>query len=142
MSAAPPPAVGAINHLTLAVRDVARAVTFYRDALGMTLRARWPRGAYLDADGSWLALVEDTELSGLPHAEYTHVAFSVRPDDFEALRERLLTAGARRWQENSTEGDSFYFLNPDGHRLEIHVGDLASRLRSAERDPWEGIEIL
>lgn len=31
-------------------------------------------------------------------------------------------------EENLSEGDSLYFLDPDGHKLELHVGSLQSRL--------------
>ena len=139
----PPPThrVGGLNHLTLAVADVARSLAFYVDALGMQLRARWPRGAYLDADGTWIALVLDEKLEGLPHPEYTHFAFSVTAQAFEPLCRRLEAAGASPWQVNRTEGDSFYVLDPDGHRLELHVGDLESRLAAARVAPWEGLEI-
>lgn len=44
-------------------------------------------------------------------------------------------------QDNWTEGDSLYFLDPDGHRLEIHATTLADRLRHARADPWEGLVI-
>ena len=37
---------------------------------------------------------------------------------------------------------SLYFLDPNGHKLEIHVSDLAARLRAARQDPWEGLELF
>ena len=45
-------------------------------------------------------------------------------------------------QQNWTEGESLYFLDPDGHKLEIHASDLAARLRSARERPWAGLELF
>ena len=36
-----------LNHLTLAVSQLAPSVAFYQQLLGMTLHARWDSGAYL-----------------------------------------------------------------------------------------------
>jgi hypothetical protein len=41
------------------------------------------------------------------------------------------------WQENRSEGASLYFLDPDGHKLEIHAGDWQTRLAAMKQDPWE-----
>ena len=64
------------------------------------------------------------------------------PEVFDALAERIVAAGAKIWQENPTEGASLYFLDPNGHRLEIHVTDLESRLDHAREHPWEGLELF
>lgn len=37
------------------------------------------------------------------------------------------------------EGASFYFLDPDGHKLEVHVGDLQSRLATCRHKPYPGM---
>jgi catechol 2,3-dioxygenase-like lactoylglutathione lyase family enzyme len=118
-------AIRGLNHVTLAVTDLDRAVAFYRDALGLRLAARWDAGAYLEAGSLWLCLALDPDTS--PRRDYTHLAFDVAPGDFAALAERV-RAAAPVWKENRSEGDSLYFLDPDGHRLEIHAGSLASRL--------------
>ncbi|RRA28762.1 glutathione transferase, partial [Cronobacter sakazakii] len=34
-----------LNHLTLAVRDVAQSLAFYHSLLGLRLHARWDGGA-------------------------------------------------------------------------------------------------
>ncbi|HEX5514181.1 MAG TPA: glutathione transferase, partial [Gammaproteobacteria bacterium] len=46
------------------------------------------------------------------------------------------------WKDNKSEGDSLYFLDPDGHKLEIHVGDLESRLAALREKPYEGLQLF
>jgi catechol 2,3-dioxygenase-like lactoylglutathione lyase family enzyme len=121
------PAVTGLNHVTLAVRDVGHSIAFYRDLLGCTLRAHWPDGAYLEAGSLWLCLSRDDKTREGPHPDYTHLAFSVAREDFAMLSGRI-GAVAAIWKEDSSEGESLYFLDPDGHRLELHVGSLQSRL--------------
>ncbi len=62
-----------VNHVTVVVADLDRSLDFWRDALGLSLRAQSSKMAYL-------------------------------------------------------EGGTLYVLDPDGHKLELHLGDLASRL--------------
>jgi glutathione S-transferase len=35
-----------------------------------------------------------------------------------------------------------YFLDPDGHELELHVGDRRSRLAACHAHPYEAMEFL
>ena len=60
--------------------------------------------------------------------DYSHIAFSCNSSEFEALKSKLIEYGCYEWSKNESEGESFYFLDPDGNKLEIHVGDLQSRL--------------
>jgi len=134
--------VDGLNHITLAVRDIEDSCQFYAGVLRCRLIARWPQGAYLEAGDFWIALVLDpeTRLTVLP--EYTHIAFSVADDDFPFVSQRIRKSGARIWKENESEGASLYFEDPNGHKLEVHVGNLKSRLADAQEDPWPGLEIL
>ena len=131
-----------INHLTLAVRDVEESFQFYRDVLGCRPIAKWPKGAYLVAGDVWLALVHDPCARDTPLPEYTHIAFTVTAEQFAPMAQRLLQAGVSQWQENWTEGESLYFLDPNGHKLELHASDLATRLQTAKAHPWEGLEFF
>lgn len=74
--------------------------------------------------------------------DYTHYAFSIEAGHFVAFVQRLRAAGVREWRDNRSEGASFYFLDPDGHQLEAHVGDLASRLRACRQQPYAGMTIF
>jgi len=116
-----------LNHLTLAVSDLERSVMFYSNLLGFSIRMRGETSAYLEAGTLWLALVQDAAVRRGPLAEYSHSAFSVARAELPRLAERLAAAGVSCWQE-SAGGDSFYFVDPDGHKLELHSGDLRSRL--------------
>lgn len=129
--------VAGLNHLTLAVRDLDRSLAFYRDLLGCELCALWDGGAYLEAGGLWLCLSVDAAARAGPHPDYTHVAFDVAADDFEGLCDRV-RAVAPIWRDNRSEGASLYVLDPDGHKLELHVGSLSSRLEHYRRHPPPG----
>lgn len=120
-------AISGLNHLTLAVSDLDRSVAFYSELLGFAVRMRGPSSAYLEAGTLWLALVVDPEVRRGPLPEYSHAAFSVAPSELPLMAGRLTGAGVVRWQEPKGT-DSFYFLDPDGHKLELHCGNLQSRL--------------
>jgi len=125
-----------LNHITIAVKDLDRSFSFYQNVLGMTLLMKQDRGAYFLAGDIWFCLDVDptTRPQALP--EYTHVAFSVSQEDFPKISEKIRAAKAQIWKENKSEGDSLYFLDPDGHKFEIHVGDWRSRVQSAKEKPW------
>lgn len=129
-----------LNHITLATQDLSESTHFYTHVLGAQLKARWPKGAYLELADLWLALILDPHFKAA--TDYSHLAFDVSAEDFEALAKKITDSGTQIWQENRSEGLSLYFCDPSGHRLELHVGDLHSRLASAKLSPWEGLEIL
>ncbi len=60
-----------LNHLTLAVSQLAPSVAFYQQLLGMTLHARWDSGAYLSCGDLWLCLSLDPQRRVTPPEETT-----------------------------------------------------------------------
>jgi len=130
-----------LNHLTLAVSNLPASIAFWRDLLGLPLHARWETGAYLTCGDLWLCLSYDDTRKFVPpqESDYTHYAFSVASEEFESVSDKLKAAGVTVWKENRSEGESFYFLDPDGHKLELHVGDLSARLAACRQKPYAGM---
>ncbi|MCU7249648.1 fosfomycin resistance glutathione transferase [Pseudomonas koreensis] len=131
-----------LNHLTLAVTDLDRSLAFYRELLGLRVDATWDAGAYLSLPGLWLCLSLDPQRREESAADYTHYAFSLSASDFPVFVQTLKTANVREWRDNRSEGASFYFLDPDGHQLEAHVGDLSSRLAACRLKPYTGMRFF
>jgi catechol 2,3-dioxygenase-like lactoylglutathione lyase family enzyme len=127
--------VSGLNHITLSVRDLEASFAFYTEVLGLRPIAKWYKGAYLEAGNVWVCLTLDEATRSTSWPEYTHTAFSVAPDEFSALVERIRLANAVVWQQNHSPGDSFYFLDPNGHKLEIHVSTLHARLEAMRANP-------
>lgn len=134
--------ISGINHITLAVRDADESIAFYSQTLGCRIAARWPRGAYLAAGDLWLCLVQDDRVRRALLPEYTHIAFTVAPEHFNVLCDRIRSSGAHIWQDNRTEGASLYFTDPNGHKLELHTTDLQARLAAIRQRPWAGLEVF
>lgn len=128
-----------LNHITLAVRNLDKSLDFYVALLGFTPNVRWDRGAYLTLGDLWLCLSVN---QSCPATDDSHLAFNFDGDDFAGFVNRLKHAGVRQWKTNNSEGDSFYFLDPDGHKLEIHVGSLQTRLKSLQENPYNGTKWL
>ena len=131
-----------LNHITLAVADISRSFNFYVRILGCKPVALWREGSYITAGDTWIALVLDEKRQAMHRSDYSHIAFTCPQEDYAPLVDALRAEGCSSRSENSSEGDSFYFEDPDGHRLEIHVGDLSTRLRAMKAQPWGEIQFF
>lgn len=137
-----------LNHITLAVKNIDISFRFYKDVLGFTPICKWEGCAYLvvgdmnDPNSLWFCLDYDRTQLRVPSSCSTHYAFSVSIDDFGKMSVRIIESGAILFKENTSPGKSLYFLDPDGHKLEIHVGDWRSRAAAKKESPgsWTDIE--
>lgn len=69
--------------------------------------------------------------------DYTHIAFTVLPSSLNHYRCHIEQLNLKLWQENASEGDSLYLLDPDNHKLELHVGNWQTRLAATKENPYE-----
>lgn len=122
------------NHYTLAVSNLEQSFQFYRDVLGLKPLCKWPQGAYFLAGDFWFCLNGDNNRKPNPDPHYTHFAFSISQADFLKMVSRLQENGCAAFKKNTSPGNSFYFFDPDGYRLEIHVGTWQSRLEAFRKE--------
>jgi len=134
--------INGINHITFAILDLERSLNFYVNLLGLRLIAKWDKGAYLLAGNQWIALNVDEVRIVVPTGDYSHISFNVPSSDFQSLKEKLEEAGVRSFKENTSEGESFYFLDPDGHKLELHYNTLEDRLKWARENDWPTFKLV
>jgi len=128
-----------LNHITISVSDLSKSIDFYVNILGFTIKAKWNKGAYLLLGDLWFCLSVDTVSTS---NDYTHYAFSISGQLFDRFTEKLKKSEVLEWKVNKSEGKSFYFLDPDGHKLEIHDGDIESRINSCIDKPYEGMKFF
>ena len=131
--------IKALNHITLAVENLDTSLTFYTKILDFKAHVRWDKGAYLQLGDLWLCLAVGEVTM---REDYSHIAFSIDKDAFKAFADKLTKNQVLLWKVNKSEGESIYFLDPDKHKLEAHVGDLQSRLMSLRDKPYSGLQWL
>lgn len=130
--------INGLNHITMAVSELDTSLRFYQK-LGFVPEVKWNTGAYLSQGDIWLCLSLGKVLPG---ADYTNICFSINAETYKKFECFLKQENVKQWKANSSEGDSLYFNDPDGHKLEVHVGTLESRLQSLRQSPYSGLEWL
>jgi catechol 2,3-dioxygenase-like lactoylglutathione lyase family enzyme len=132
--------ITAMNHVTLAVKDIEKSFAFYSDVLGLKPLVKWDKGAYFLAGDFWFCLNVDTKRE--PNPCYTHYAFTVSPEDFAKVSQAIIDSGTNIFKDNSSPGESLYFLDSDDHKLEIHVGNWEERVKAKKADTgnWQDVE--
>ena len=128
MSSVAPPDTR-VGHVHLKVADLERAIAFYTDTLGFTLRFRLPSGAAFLAAGSYhhhIGLNTWESAGGTPpppgHTGLYHTAFLYpnRKSLAQALK-RVLDAGvAITGKADHGVSEAIYFKDPDGNGVEIY----------------------
>lgn len=132
--------INGINHITFAVSDLEKSVDFYVNILGLRLVGKWDKGAYLLAGNQWVALNIDDAVVLERKSDCTHISFNVLSTDFQKMKDKLKSAGVKSFKKNSSEGESFYFLDPDGHKLELHYNTIEDRLEWEKKSNWSTFE--
>jgi hydroxymethylpyrimidine/phosphomethylpyrimidine kinase len=121
-----------LNHAMVYVTDVARALEFYRDRLGLAVIEALPTGGYarlrFPRTSATLAL-HLVEAGGSVHSDGVRLYFEV--PDLDAFCARLARSGVRfdRMPADQPWGwRHAYLRDPDGHELSLYRAG-AKRLR-------------
>ncbi|MBM3959589.1 MAG: hypothetical protein FJ314_07445 [SAR202 cluster bacterium] len=128
-----------INHQSMPIRDRGRALTFWRDLLGLEIvptqegtgdRLIWLRAA----DGSMVHLLQRDD-QDRPNI---HTAFEV--EDFDAALQEMREAGfeiVKGPLERADGQRAFYVFDPEGNRLEFTTRNgLKPSGRTVSRDGY------
>lgn len=119
-----------VSLITLGVSNLERAVTFYRDGLGLPMREGDSGVAFFQLRGLWLALfprealAEDAGVSSAGQGfAGIALAHNVPPnEEVDALLGQAVAAGGllvKAGQPAFWGGYSGYFTDPDGHLWEV-----------------------
>jgi glyoxylase I family protein len=128
--ARPPSTGGGVHHLALICADPERTIRFYQDVLGFPLVELFENRDYEGSShfffdigaGNMLAFFDFPGLGLEPVPEglggVQHVAISVTPETFEALKGKLDNAGVT-YIGADRAAESVYFKDPDNIQVEL-----------------------
>ena len=144
--------VSKVGHVVLGVRDPQASVKFYTEALGME------EVNVLDLGGMKIAFLSfgerdhDIALIQVPADEpvgssgFSHTALEIEggEDQLKELYQKLNDYGARvEMTANHVITKSFYFLDPDGNRLELFAQMLdPDDAKQVLRDAGDASELM
>ncbi len=123
-----------LSHITFVCKDLEKTAHLFKHVFGAeeiysssdkTFSIAKER--FLNVAGIWIAIMEGESIE----KTYNHIAFQVASEDLSAFEERVISLGLTILpgrKRDSAEGDSLYFYDYDNHLLELHTGDLDTRL--------------
>jgi catechol 2,3-dioxygenase-like lactoylglutathione lyase family enzyme len=124
-----PPTTGrGVHHVALLCSDVETTIRFYQEVVGFPLIELFENRDYTGSThfffdlghGNSLAFFDFPGLDLGPYREvlggHHHLALSVEPEAWAAVKDRLAEAGI---DHNVASGTSLYFSGPDGERIEL-----------------------
>ena len=115
-----------LDHVALTVRDIARSRQWYMETLGMEHRfpGAWEGVPTMLGLGSTLVALfpaddVDSKTSSPENIRIEHFAFRADRQNFAVAHRELVAKGLDVTFKDHTLCHSIYFLDPDGHQLEI-----------------------
>ena len=117
-----------IGMVMLGVRDMARSLDFYRDALGLPVQFSSGEFSFLTAGAVGLVLRHASDLPAPADDRQSEIVFQV--EDVDAAHRDLRSRGvAFRVEPRVVNADQFAadFRDPDGHVLSIYGPRRAAR---------------
>ena len=116
------PLITGTDFITIATRDIDRAVDFYGGVLGLPELKRWGQMPGVEFEtGNLTIAVMESDAFGVEFQANNHpIDFHV--DDFEAARVELESRGVKFMGEVLDSGvcNQAFFQDPDGNTLAIH----------------------
>lgn len=138
-----------VGHLVISVRDMETSLDFYTRVLGLKLMGEDSGVTFLSANGRdhhEISLVEiglQAEKAKINELGLVHFAFRLRSeaDLLEAYETLLKEEVQVAYTVNHGVTKSVYFLDPDGHLVEVYADNTPEEVASFE-NPYSGLEKL
>lgn len=113
-----------VGYVILYVKDMAKAIAFYRDTLGIPVRFEDKNWSELETEGFTLALHQSDDIPSQHHASSPNITF--KAEDIRATREALKAQGLEIGEINKVceyddvVGLSAEFQDPYGNKLSVY----------------------
>lgn len=112
-----------IEEIFLDVKDLAKAVDFYENLIGIPVVSRNEERAYLQCERSHVVLQVQGHSGRHRGGGPMHFSFSVTEDDFDAVAARVAAANifTRGPMGERGKGRALFMLDPDGNEAEVNT---------------------
>jgi catechol 2,3-dioxygenase-like lactoylglutathione lyase family enzyme len=111
-----------LSHIAIPSRDLLQSKRFFVDVLGGSLTSDGPALARVQFDNFGIVMGLQAGGATPAEAEYPHYAFTVAPEDFMGIKQRLDAFGVPThdpWGRQNRPHALMYFRDPSGNQFEL-----------------------